>query len=213
MKLTKTASIRLMALSGLLPLLYIITRINRHGYPLAEPTFPQLILLACIVILTAVILVSGIIGGVLLTKKTESFSPFGFTLASGIMFLFILYYMWLLFNSSNPLSIAFSLGDIAGFSFGFTAIFYAVFLSSVVGKENRKLRTLSIAYGVFSIITIIQFVMTSAIGDSMDVANAVYPAYYSLFTMDAITVTCIFPAILGILLLIFVWKADLFLEE
>ena len=213
MKLTKTASIRLMALSGLLPLLYIITRINRHGYPLAEPTFPQLILLACIVILTAVILVSGIIGGVLLTKKTESFSPFGFTLASGIMFLFILYYVWLLFNSSNPLSIAFSLGDIAGFSFGFTAIFYAVFLSSVVGKENRKLRTLSIAYGVFSIITIIQFVMTSAIGDSMDVANAVYPAYYSLFTMDAITVTCIFPAILGILLLIFVWKADLFLEE
>ena len=213
MKLTKTASIRLMALSGLLPLLYIITRINRHGYPLAEPTFPQLILLACIVILTAVILVSGIIGGVLLTKKTESFSPFGFTLASGIMFLFILYYMWLLFNSSNPLSIAFSLGDIAGFSFGFTAIFYAVFLSSVVGKENRKLRTLSISYGVFSIITIIQFVMTSAIGDSMDVANAVYPAYYSLFTMDAITVTCIFPAILGILLLIFVWKADLFLEE
>jgi len=213
MKLTKTASIRLMALSGLLPLLYIITRINRHGYPLAEPTFPQLILLACIVILTAVILVSGIIGGVLLTKKTESFSPFGFTLASGIMFLFILYYMWLLFNSSNPLSIAFSLGDIAGFSFGFTAIFYAVFLSSVVGKENRKLRTLSIAYGVFSIITIIQFVMTSAIGDSMDVANAVYPAYYSLFTMDAVTVTCIFPAILGILLLIFVWKADLFLEE
>jgi len=213
MKLTKTASIRLMALSGLLPLLYIITRINRHGYPLAEPTFPQLILLACIVILTAVILVSGIIGGVLLTKKTESFSPFGFTLASGIMFLFILYYMWLLFNSSNPLSIAFSLGDIAGFSFGFTAIFYAVFLSSVVGKENRKLRTLSIAYGVFSIITIIQFVMTPAIGDSMDVANAVYPAYYSLFTMDAVTVTCIFPAILGILLLIFVWKADLFLEE
>ena len=213
MKLTKTASIRLMALSGLLPLLYIITRINRHGYPLAEPTFPQLILLACIVILTAVILVSGIIGGVLLTKKTESFSPFGFTLASGIMFLFILYYMWLLFNSSNPLSIAFSLGDIAGFSFGFTAIFYAVFLSSVVGKENRKLRTLSISYGVFSIITIIQFVMTSAIGDSMDVANAVYPAYYSLFTMDAVTVTCIFPAILGILLLIFVWKADLFLEE
>ena len=213
MKLTKTASIRLMALSGLLPLLYIITRINRHGYPLAEPTFPQLILLACIVILTAVILVSGIIGGVLLTKKTESFSPFGFTLASGIMFLFILYYVWLLFNSSNPLSIAFSLGDIAGFSFGITAIFYAVFLSSVVGKENRKLRTLSIAYGVFSIITIIQFVMTSAIGDSMDVANAVYPAYYSLFTMDAITVTCIFPAILGILLLIFVWKADLFLEE
>jgi len=213
MKLTKTASIRLMALSGLLPLLYIITRINRHGYPLAEPTFPQLILLACIVILTAVILVSGIIGGVLLTKKTESFSPFGFTLASGIMFLFILYYVWLLFNSSNPLSIAFSLGDIAGFSFGFTAIFYAVFLSSVVGKENRKLRTLSIAYGVFSIITIIQFVMTSAIGDSMDVANAVYPAYYSLFTMDAVTVTCIFPAILGILLLIFVWKADLFLEE
>ncbi|MBQ4134974.1 MAG: hypothetical protein IJD66_05665 [Methanocorpusculum sp.] len=213
MKLTKTASIRLMALSGLLPLLYIITRINRHGYPLAEPTFPQLILLACIVILTAVILVSGIIGGVLLTKKTESFSPFGFTLASGIMFLFILYYVWLLFNSSNPLSIAFSLGDIAGFSFGFTAIFYAVFLSSVVGKENRKLRTLSIAYGVFSIITIIQFVMTPAIGDSMDVANAVYPAYYSLFTMDAVTVTCIFPAILGILLLIFVWKADLFLEE
>ena len=213
MKLTKTASIRLMALSGLLPLLYIITRINRHGYPLAEPTFPQLILLACIVILTAVILVSGIIGGVLLTKKTESFSPFGFTLASGIMFLFILYYVWLLFNSSNPLSIAFSLGDIAGFSFGFTAIFYAVFLSSVVGKENRKLRTLSIAYGVFSIIMIIQFVMTSAIGDSMDVANAVYPAYYSLFTMDAVTVTCIFPAILGILLLIFVWKADLFLEE
>ena len=213
MKLTKTASLRLMALSGLLPLLYIITRINRHGYPLAEPTFPQLILLACIVILTAVILVSGIIGGVLLTKKTESFSPFGFTLASGIMFLFILYYVWLLFNSSNPLSIAFSLGDIAGFSFGFTAIFYAVFLSSVVGKENRKLRTLSIAYGVFSIITIIQFVMTSAIGDSMDVANAVYPAYYSLFTMDAVTVTCIFPAILGILLLIFVWKADLFLEE
>lgn len=213
MKLTKTASIRLMALSGLLPLLYIITRINRHGYPLAEPTFPQLILLACIVILTAVILVSGIIGGVLLTKKTESFSPFGFTLASGIMFLFILYYVWLLFNSSNPLSIAFSLGDIAGFSFGFTAIFYAVFLSSVVGKENRKLRTLSIAYGVFSIITIIQFVMTSAIGDSMDVANAVYPAYYSLFTMDAVTVTCIFTAILGILLLIFVWKADLFLEE
>lgn len=213
MKLTKTASIRLMALSGLLPLLYIITRINRHGYPLAEPTFPQLILLACIVILTAVILVSGIIGGVLLTKKTESFSPFGFTLASGIMFLFILYYVWLLFNSSNPLSIAFSLGDIAGFSFGFTAIFYAVFLSSVVGKENRKHRTLSIAYGVFSIITIIQFVMTSAIGDSMDVANAVYPAYYSLFTMDAVTVTCIFPAILGILLLIFVWKADLFLEE
>ena len=213
MKLTKTASIRLMALSGLLPLLYIITRINRHGYPLAEPTFPQLILLACIVILTAVILVSGIIGGVLLTKKTESFSPFGFTLASGIMFLFILYYVWLLFNSSNPLSIAFSLGDIAGFSFGFTAIFYAVFLSSVVGKENRKLRTLSIAYGVFSIITIIQFVMTSVIGDSMDVANAVYPAYYSLFTMDAVTVTCIFPAILGILLLIFVWKADLFLEE
>ena len=196
-----------------LPLLYIITRINRHGYPLAEPTFPQLILLACIVILTAVILVSGIIGGVLLTKKTESFSPFGFTLASGIMFLFILYYVWLLFNSSNPLSIAFSLGDIAGFSFGFTAIFYAVFLSSVVGKENRKLRTLSIAYGVFSIITIIQFVMTPAIGDSMDVANAVYPAYYSLFTMDAVTVTCIFPAILGILLLIFVWKADLFLEE
>lgn len=213
MKLTKTASIRLMALSGLLPLLYIITRINRHGYPLAEPTFPQLILLACIVILTAVILVSGIIGGVLLTKKTESFSPFGFTLASGIMFLFILYYVWLLFNSSNPLSIAFSLGDIAGFSFGFTAIFYAVFLSSVVGKENRKLRTLSIAYGVFSIITIIQFVMIPAIGDSMDVANAVYPAYYSLFTMDAVTVTCIFPAILGILLLIFVWKADLFLEE
>ena len=213
MKLTKTASIRLMALSGLLPLLYIITRINRHGYPLAEPTLPQLILLACIVILTAVILVSGIIGGVLLTKKTESFSPFGFTLASGIMFLFILYYVWLLFNSSNPLSIAFSLGDIAGFSFGFTAIFYAVFLSSVVGKENRKLRTLSIAYGVFSIITIIQFVMTPAIGDSMDVANAVYPAYYSLFTMDAVTVTCIFPAILGILLLIFVWKADLFLEE
>ena len=213
MKLTKTASIRLMALSGLLPLLYIITRINRHGYPLAEPTFPQLILLACIVILTAVILVSGIIGGVLLTKKTESFSPFGFTLASGIMFLFILYYVWLLFNSSNPLSIAFSFGDIAGFSFGFTAIFYAVFLSSVVGKENRKLRTLSIAYGVFSIITIIQFVMTSVIGDSMDVANAVYPAYYSLFTMDAVTVTCIFPAILGILLLIFVWKADLFLEE
>ena len=213
MKLTKTASIRLMALSGLLPLLYIITRINRHGYPLAEPTFPQLILLACIVILTAVILVSGIIGGVLLTKKTESFSPFGFTLASGIMFLFILYYVWLLFNSSNPLSIAFSLGDIAGFSFGFTAIFYAVFLSSVVGKENRKLRTLSIAYGVFSIIMIIQFVMTSAIGDSMDVANAVYPAYYSLFTMDAVTFTCIIPAILGILLLIFVWKADLFLEE
>ena len=213
MKLTKTASIRLMALSGLLPLLYIITRINRHGYPLAEPTFPQLILLACIVILTAVILVSGIIGGVLLTKKTESFSPFGFTLASGIMFLFILYYVWLLFNSSNPLSIAFSLGDIAGFSFGFTAIFYAVFLSSVVGKENRKLRTLSIAYGVFSIITIIQFVMIPAIGDSMDVANAVYPAYYSLFTMDAVTFTCIIPAILGILLLIFVWKADLFLEE
>lgn len=213
MKLTKTASIRLMALSGLLPLLYIITRINRHGYPLAEPTFPQLILLACIVILTAVILVSGIIGGVLLTKKTESFSPFGFTLASGIMFLFILYYVWLLFNSSNPLSIAFSLGDIAGFSFGFTAIFYAVFLSSVVGKENRKLRTLSIAYGVFSIISIIQIVMMPAIGDSMDVANAVYPAYYSLFTMDAVTFTCIIPAILGILLLIFVWKADLFLEE
>ena len=213
MKLTKTASIRLMALSGLLPLLYIITRINRHGYPLAEPTFPQLILLACIVILTAVILVSGIIGGVLLTKKTESFSPFGFTLASGLMFLFILYYVWLLFNSSNPLSSAFSLGDIAGFSFGFTAIFYAVFLSSVVGKENRKLRTLSIAYGVFSIISIIQIVMMPAIGDSMDVANAVYPAYYSLFTMDAVTFTCIIPAILGILLLIFVWKADLFLEE
>ena len=213
MNISKTTALRLMALSCLLPLLYVISRINSHGYPLVEPTFPQLILSACIVILTAVILVSGIIGGVLLTKKTESFSPFGFTLASGIMFLFMMFYVWLLFNSSNPLSIAISLGDFAGFSFCLTAIFYAVFLSSVVGKDNRKLRFLSIAYGVFSIITIIQFIMTSVIGDSMDVANAVYPAYYSLFTMDAVTVTCIIPAFIGILLMIFVWKADLFLEE
>ena len=213
MKLSKTTALRLMALSGLLPLLYVISRINSHGYPLVEPTFPQLILSAFIVILTSVILVLGIIGGVLLTKKTESFSPFGFTLASGIMFLFMMFYVWLLFNSSNPISIAISLGDFAGFSFCFTAIFYAVFLSSVVGKENRKIRSLSTVYGVFSIISIIQIVMMPAIGDSMDVANAVYPAYYSLFTMDAVTVTCIIPAILGIILLILVWKADLFLEE
>ena len=72
MKLTKTTALRLMALSGLLPLLYIISRINTQGYPQVEPTTPQLVLSAVIVLLTAVILVCGVIGGILLAKETAS---------------------------------------------------------------------------------------------------------------------------------------------
>lgn len=208
MKLTKTTALRLMALSGLLPLLYIISRINTQGYPQVEPTTPQLVLSAVIVLLTAVILVCGVIGGILLAKETASFAAIFFAVFSGITVFFLLMYVLLLFSSSNPLTSLFGLGDVAGFGFGLTAVFYMVLLFSFAAKENKKIKPFAAAYGVFGILGIIQFVLITVIGDSMDVANAVYPAYYSLFTIDALAVTCIVPAILGIILLILVWKAD-----
>ena len=63
MKLTKTTALRLMALSGLLPLLYIISCITTREYPQVEPTFPLLIISGIIVLLTAVILVCGVMSG------------------------------------------------------------------------------------------------------------------------------------------------------
>ena len=208
MKLTKTTALRLMALSGLLPLLYIISCITTQGYPQVEPTFPQLIISGIIVLLTAVILICGVIGGFSLIECGKSFASFIFMISSGFMTFILLMSVPILFSSPNPQSILFGLGDIAGYGFALTAIFYTVVLFSHIKKENRKWKALAAVYWVFGILGLIQGILMTPIGDSMDVANAVYPAYYSLFTMDALAVTCIVPAILGIILLILVWKTD-----
>lgn len=213
MKFTKTTALRLMALSGLLPLLYIISCITTQGYPQVEPTFPQLIISGIIVLLTAVILVCGVIGGFSLIEDGKSFASFLFMIASGFLTFILLMYVLILFSSPNPQSIVFAMGDFSGYGFAFTAIFYTVVLFSHVKKENKKIKPFAAAYGVFGILGLIQVIMMITTGDSMDVANAVYPAYYSLFTIDALAVTCIVPAILGIILLILVWKADLPIAE
>ena len=213
MKPTKTAALRLMALSGLLPLLYVISYINTLGYPLAEPSFPQLILSAGITLLTTAVLICGIIGGIFLTAETKSFAALFFTMLSGVMLFFLIFYISIIFGTENPLYAAFGLGDFARFSFGLTSVFYAVFLFSFAAKENRKCKIFSAAYGAFGIVGIIQYILIMVLGNRTEGGSLADPSIYSLFTMDALAVTCVIPAILGIILLILVWKTDFFSEE
>ena len=208
MKLTKTTALRLMALSGLLPLLYIISCITTQGYPQVEPTLPQLILSAGVAFLTAVILICGVVGGILLAKETTSFAALGFAVLSGVMGFFLLMYVPILFGSPNPQTLLFGLGDFAGSGFCLTAILYMMILFSFAGKENRKTKPLAAAYGVFGIIGIIQFILIMVLGNRTDGGSLSDPSIYALFTQDALAVTCVFPAILGIILLILVWKTD-----
>ena len=213
MKLTKTTALRLMALSGLLPLLYIISSITTQGYPQVEPTFPQLIISGIIVLLTAAILICGVIGGIILSKETVSFAAIFFTIFSGIMVFFLLIYALIIFGTENPLRVIFGMGDFAGFGFGLTAIFYAVCLFSHVKKDGRNIKTLSVTYGVFGILGIMQYIMIMVLGNRTEGGNPNDPLFYSLFTMDALTVTCIIPAILGVILLILLWRSDLPIAE
>ena len=105
---------------------FLISRINTQGYPQVEPAFPQLILSVVIVIMTALILVCGVIGGIILSKETVSFAAIFFTVFSGIMIFFLLIYAPIILGTDNPLCAIFEMGDFAGFGFGLTAIFYAV---------------------------------------------------------------------------------------
>ena len=65
---------------------------------------------------------------------------------------------------------------------------------------------LSAVYGIFGTAGLLQFFLMAATGDGMDVAGVTYPAYYSLLTMDALAVLCIIPAVIGIILLILIWR-------
>lgn len=213
MKFTKMAALRMMTLSGLLPLLYIISRINTQGYPQVEPVFPQLIISVVIVLLTAAILVCGVIGGIILSKETVSFAAIFFTLFSGIMVFFLLIYALIILGTENPLHAIFGMGDFAGFGFGLTAIFYAVCIFSQGKKDVFTIKTLSATYGVLGILGIMQYIIIMVLGNKTEGANPNGPLFYSLFTMDALTVTCIIPAILGIILLILVWKSNFYFVE
>ena len=213
MKFTKIAALRMMTLSGLLPLLYIISRINTEGYPQVEPAFPQLILSVVIVIMTALILVCGVIGGIILSKETVSFAAIFFTVFSGIMIFFLLIYAPIILGTDNPLCAIFEMGDFAGFGFGLTAIFYAVCIFFSGKKDCFTIKTLSATYGVFGILGIMHYIMIMVLGNRTEGGNPNDPLFYSLFTMDALAVTCIVPAILGVILLILVWRRGLPIVE
>ena len=87
--------------------------------------------------MTALILVCGVIGGIILSKETVSFAAIFFTVFSGIMIFFLLIYAPIILGTDNPLCAIFEMGEFAGFGFGLTAIFYAVWF--VFFSQGKKM--------------------------------------------------------------------------
>lgn len=205
MKLSQKTSLRLTAFSGLLPLIYILSRITQINHP-AEPSLLLQIISVALLILTEGVLICSIVGGIFLTEESKSFAAFFFTALSFFIFLIGLVYLSIFFGAAEPLSAAFGFADLAGGAFAVTALPYVVYLFSCIRKEQRGMRILSAVYGIFGTAGLLQFFLMAATGDGMDVEGVTYPAYYSLLTMDALAVLCIIPAVIGIILLILIWR-------
>ena len=92
--------------------------------------------------------------------------------------------------------------------------FFMLFVFFFSGKKDGfTIKTLSATYGVFGILGIMHYIMIMVLGNRTEGGNPNDSLFYSLFTMDALAVTCIVPAILGVILLILVWRRGLPIVE